>query len=138
MSCLHTTTSLRAFVVYYCKVIKEIRLLIMDDLTHKEMRQLIYRTPVSQIHENDLNMIIQSYFNMVMESYRKTNGVSDEDIESNYESNYRVIHSMFITNAYYHPDTSAMEIMDMCLVQSVMNDCLDLKPARNTKGFGNS
>ena len=107
-------------------------------LTEEVMYELTCLTPVSQVGKGDLWWMIKNFTEVMIEG----SGESDDMSEDRLEQIHRGSRILFMRHAETHPDAPFSEIMRMCLDESKnvthLKKCMGLKPARNTKGFGNS
>ena len=113
-----------------------------DSLTEEQMHELVCCTPVSQVGNEDLGWMIRNWTEMMIEGSGESADLSGDRLEEIHLGS----RTLFMRNAVNHPDSSVEGIIKMCIEQSMehsknvalLNKCVDLKPARNTKGFGNS
>ena len=130
---------------YYYKVIKEDWIPIMDDHDlNKLLHEMVYQIPVCDLHPNDLENSIQAFSNVMLEmdSSNDVSSMSYNELEKYYTGS----RFLFMRQAENNPNACIMDIINLCMEElstrdsnvTHLNNCLDLKPARNTKGFGNS
>ena len=88
----------------------------MSDIDkNSELYKLVFQTPVSQVPSSQLEELIEAFSKSMLCMECGSPEPRGVDLEKYYEGS----HILFMKNAVNHPDSSASQIADMCIKQSI-------------------
>ena len=87
----------------------------MSDIDkNSELYKLMFQTPVSQVSSSQLEALIEAFSVSMLYAECGSQEPRGVDLEKYYEGS----HILFMRNAVNHPDSSASQIVEMCIKQS--------------------